>query len=96
MIWFGPVFLAVVLATTLGILASLPRAEVGGYVGLPVFLWAGTSIGWLATITSAVRVRPEALVIDRRLNVPWRALVGFLLFFEAFSWISFAIHGRWA
>jgi hypothetical protein len=29
----------------------------------------------------------------RSLNVPSRALLGFLVFFEAFSWIAFAAHG---
>ena len=29
----------------------------------------------------------------RSLNVPWRPLLGFLVFFEAFSWIAFAAHG---
>src|SRR5262249_25157200 len=28
-----------------------------------------------------------------RLNVPWRTLLGFLVFFEAFAWIAFAAHG---
>jgi hypothetical protein len=29
----------------------------------------------------------------RSLNVPWRSLLGFLVLFEAFSWIAFAAHG---
>lgn len=175
MIWGLPIFGAVCLTVVLSILATLrPARDFGGYVGIPIFAWAATSIGWLVTVTSAVRVRPEALIVDnmvvrhvipwerfrglfvetgmgmfarldddavvqsssfgrsladamkgyghmrltleqireacksarqshvlvnpppgyeRRINVPWRPLLGLLVFFEAFSWIAFALHG---
>jgi hypothetical protein len=175
MIWFAPVFGGGCVALMLSILAMLhPARDFGGYVGIPIFAWAATSIVWLVTVTSAVRVRPEALIVDnmvirhvipwerfrglfvetgmgmfvrldddavvqsssfgrnladamkgydhmrvtleqirgkctatrqsrvpvhpppdyqRLINVPWRLLLGLLVFFEAFSWIAFALHG---
>lgn len=175
MIWFLPLFGGACIATCLSILATLsPGRDLGGYVGIPIFAWAGISLGWLAVVTSAVRVRPDALIIDNmvvrhvtpwerlaglevetgmglfarlddsgvvksasfgrnlsdamkghghmretlaqirddcqaardshpavspppphlwRLNLPWRPLLGFLVFFEAFAWITFAAHG---
>lgn len=175
MIWFGPVFWAACMAFGLPILATLsPSRDFGGYIGAPIFAWAATSVVYLVTVTSAVRVRPDALIIDNmvirrvipwerfagldvetgmglfarlddgavvqsssfgrsladalkgyahmretldciradcraareahtsvspapvyewRLNVPWRPLVSFLVFFEAFAWIAFAAHG---
>jgi hypothetical protein len=175
MIWILPVFGVAFLSVNLPILATLsPGREFGGYVGIPAFGWGAASIGWLVTVGTAVRVRPDALIIDnmvvrhvipwerfagldveqsmgmfarlddggvirsssfgrslvdamkgyghmretlgkiradcraarashlavspppaylRRVNVPWRPILGFLVFFEAFAWIAFAAHG---
>jgi hypothetical protein len=174
MLWFLVVLWAVAEIVMLSILAMLRPAEVGGYVGLPIFAWVGMCGTWLMVVVTAVRVRADNLVIDnwvvrhvipwerfaglfvepetgmiarlddgtaaksvafgktltdaikgyghmrqtldriredcssartahryvdpppdyrRSLNVPWRTLLGFLVFFEAFSWIAFAAHG---
>jgi hypothetical protein len=170
------VFLAVPLALALYVLVTLSPADVGGYVGVPLFMWVATSLNWLFTVTTAIRVRPDGLIIDNmlvrhvlpwerfaglsvqtgkgmfaclddgteirsssfgrsladamqgyahvretagqitqdcraaraahaaagpprdtapqwQLNVPWRPLLAFLVLFEAFSWVTFAIHG---
>jgi hypothetical protein len=34
-----------------------------------------------------------ASIYSRSLNIPWRALLAFGVFFECISWIAFAAHG---
>ena len=175
MISVVPLFWVICMGLVLPILASLsPSRDFGGYVALPILASAATSIGWLVTVGSAVRIRQDALIIDnmvvrhvipwerfagmdiersigmfarlddggvvrsssfgrslsdamkgyrhmretlgriradcraarqshlvvspppeylRRLNIQWRPILGFLVFFEAFAWIAFAAHG---
>jgi hypothetical protein len=166
-------FLPLLLIIWLVILADPYRDQVAGYVIAPVIMWNMASSAWLWAVTTAVRVRPGALIIDngvirhvipwerfaglfangsqgmfaqlddgkevrsasfarslkfesagetshlrhtldrvradcrqaraghvpavdpgyqRRLNVPWRALLGLLVSFEAVSWIAFALN----
>jgi hypothetical protein len=80
LIWFLPVLLAVELAVGVAILVTLrlPR-DFAGYVGLPIFLWASTAAVWLGTVTTAVRVPADCLVVDNavvRHVIPWERLAG--------------------
>jgi hypothetical protein len=48
-----PVFGVVSISLGLSILATLsPGRDLGGYVAIPIFGWAVTSIAWLVTISS--------------------------------------------
>jgi hypothetical protein len=79
MIWILPVFLAVVLALTLPILATRRTTEVAAYVLLPVFMWAAFTLLWLGVVTTAVRVRDDCLVMDNwlvRHVIPWERFTG--------------------
>jgi hypothetical protein len=79
MIWIGPPFLAVVLAVGLPILATDFGTAVGGYVLAPVFMWVASAMMWLNTVTTAVRVQADCLVLDNwlvRHVIPWERFAG--------------------
>jgi hypothetical protein len=79
MIWIGPPFLAVALAIGLPTLATRGGTEVGVYLGVPVFMWIVVAMAWLQTVTTAVRVRADCLVLDNwlvRHVIPWERFTG--------------------
>ena len=79
MIAVGPPFLAVALAIGLPTLATQGGTEVGVYIGVPVLMWGAVTLVWLNTVTTAVRVRADCLVLDNwlvRHVVPWERFAG--------------------
>lgn len=80
MISVVPLFGVIFLSLAPPVLATLsPGRDLGGYVGFPIFAWAATSIGWLVTVGSAVRVWQDALIIDNmvvRHVIPWDRFAG--------------------
>jgi len=80
-IWEAPPFLAVVLFIGLLDLVTLRSARDGlvGYVVVPITMWALTAVMWLYTVTTAVRVRADCLVLDNwlvRHVIPWERFAG--------------------
>lgn len=74
------------LIICLVILVNPYHDQVAGYVIAPVIMWIATSSAWLWTVTTAVRVRPGALIIDNgviRHEIPWERFAG--LFAEGFQ-----------
>ncbi len=75
-----PVLIGVpVLVTMVAVLIGLNGEAVAEHAITPVVGWAIATLGWLGVAVTAVRVRPDGLVIDNmmiRHVIPWERFAG--------------------
>jgi hypothetical protein len=79
MVWLLPFFAGIPLVVMVSGLFTLRGADVAGHVIVPLICWVIAIVEWLIVVVTAVRVRPDGLVIDNvlvRHVIPWERFAG--------------------